>query len=58
MANEERKEDDSTEYQFSPNDVRCGVLLDPPRIVERQLPTFEGRAGESLNLISDEESQN
>jgi hypothetical protein len=62
---EEERKEDSGEYQFSPTDLKCDLLQEPPRVESQRLlldpskveaapaMSFEGES-QSLNLISDE----
>ncbi len=61
---EERKDNDSGEYQFSPTDVKCDLMQDPPRVESLRYAeppkieiapgmSFEGESN-SLNLVSED----
>jgi len=61
---EEERKDDSGEYQFSPTDVKCDLMQEPPRVESHRYAeppkieiapgmSFEGESN-SFNLVSDD----
>ena len=60
---EEERKEDSGEYQFSPDGVKCDLMQEPPRVESHRFNeakveiapgmSFEGESN-SLNLVSEE----